>query len=122
MPDEQIEYESPSTEERRAMDHGETMPGVSVIHAPRLELDDGPLPPKEEAMRRLAEREVRQKQREDETLRTTSLHLAVEWTATADEVPLGAVFGIADLMAQYIQTGKKPTEHEFSRAVKPYRR
>lgn len=98
--EEEIAYESPSPAERRQMEADE----------------------KEQAFQRLAEREAARQQRGEQTIRTTALHLAVEWTATADEVPLGAVFGIADLMIQYIETGKKPTETEFARAVKPYRR
>lgn len=98
--EEEIAYESPSLAERRQME------------------EDA----KEQAFQRLADREAARQQRGEQTHRTTALHLAVEWTATADEVPLGAVFGIADLMVQYIETGKKPTEAEFLRAVKPYRR
>jgi hypothetical protein len=98
---EQYEYEAPSEQEKQQL----------VI------------PPERESR---YERETRLKadreQREAEIKRTTALSLAVAWTATADEVPLGAVFGIADLMGQYIGTGKKPTETEFARAVKPYRR
>lgn len=119
-------YEPPSAEERQAMDHGETMPGVSVIHGLPLRderpLSDAAIKRIEAAQTRREQHEIRVEKRREETRRETALHLAVQWTATAEEVPLGAVFGISDLMIRYIETGKKPTETEFDRAVKPFRK
>lgn len=63
-------------------------------------------------------------QRNEEITRTTALSLAVQWTATSAEQveEIGSVFGIADLMIEYIRTGRKPTRTQAERAQKPFRR
>lgn len=115
MPDqpcEEVAYEAPSAQERQAMDRGQTVSPLSEQARQQIR----------EAQERRENYESRVEERREQTRRETALHLAVTWTANADEVPLGAVFGIADLMVQYVETGKKPTETEFARAVKPFRR
>lgn len=114
-------YEPPTAEEREQM------------QAPRVEVDDEDRLFTAEELRervqrvvdardRIDEREKQAEIRRQQTRRETGLHLAVQWTAHAPGVSKpGTLFGVADLMVQYIETGRKPTETEVKRAWKPYR-
>jgi hypothetical protein len=96
--DDQYEYEAPSADERESL----TVPQDVESRADRK-----------------VRMETERVRREAQIQRTTALHLAVEWTASADEVAFPSLLGLADLMLRYIETGAKPTLDEFNSAVRP---
>ncbi len=102
---EPYDYEPPTVEERKRLTPPEALTSTE----------------RREMLREWANQSKGEKaQRELETKRTTALHLAVEWTAVNGRVTVDTpahLFGLADLMIQYIETGKKPTRDEARRAM-----
>lgn len=100
---EKIEYESPAFEERKRMEEAE-----------RLHLTPDEL--------------ARMEQADTEFHRLECLRLAVAWTAPAagntriSPEDVGPLFGLANLMSDYIRTGKKPTQTQAVNAFKHFRR